>query len=400
MMTTSTDTTRQPDKLLGRQFVTLALAAACFFLGTGAMNVLLPQYVVDELGGSEVAAGVAMGSMAVSALFTRMWFGRLADRRGARLIVVIGALLFMVASLLLVVSENLGMVILSRLVFGGGMGAFVTGSTMLSIELAPDHRRSQAASYILISFHLGLGLGPLIGESLADVLSYDAIWLMNAVIALAAAAIASLLEKRPHLDHGEPAPLIHRNAIAPGLVTMFGIVAFNGVLQFTPLYGREIGLHDVGLVYTTASITLVVVRLAFGWVPDVIGPIRAGAGALWLTVVACLVIALWAEPAGLFIGAALLAIGLSLQSPSFIAVAVEGVAARERGSAMATYTAFFDVANAFVGPMFGFIVTGASYRAAFLTAGAMSLVALVVLYLVVQPQWTRARSLSTAPAVI
>lgn len=400
-MTVPPDTIHQPpDRLFGCQFVTLALAATCFFLGTGAMNVLLPQYVVDELGGSEAAAGVAMGSMAVSALFTRIWFGRLADRRGARLILVIGALLFVVSSLMLVASENLGAVILSRLVFGGGMGAFVTGSTMLSIELAPDHRRSQAASYILISFHLGLGLGPLIGETLSDIVSYDAIWAFNAALALVSAAIASRLEKQTRVDHGKPGPLIHRNAIAPGLVTMFGIVAFNGVLQFAPLYSREIGLEQVGLVYTTASITLVVVRLAFGWVPDVIGPIRAGAGALWLTVLACLVIAFWAEPAGLFVGAALLAVGLSLQSPSFIAVAVEGVPARERGSAMATYTGFFDIANAFVGPMFGFIVIGASYRAAFVTAGAMALVALVLLYAVVQPQWHHARTAASAPAVV
>ena len=103
-------------RLLSRQFVILATATSCFFLGAGAVNVLLPQYVVDDLGGSEASAGVAMGSMAVSALVSRVWFGRLADRRGARLILVIGAAIGAIASALLVVTGSIAAVIATRAV--------------------------------------------------------------------------------------------------------------------------------------------------------------------------------------------------------------------------------------------------------------------------------------------
>jgi MFS family permease len=148
----------------------------------------------------------------------------------------------------------------------------------------------------------------------------------------------------------------------------------------------------IGLVFTVASITIVIVRLVFGWVPDAIGPIRAGTGALLLTAFAAVVVAMWAQPAGMFVGAMLLATGLSLQSPSFIALAVEGVSPNERGSAMATFTGFFDISAALVGPMFGLIVTGGTYRDAFLVGAAMSLVALVILRLIVAPRAARAES--------
>ena len=52
----------------------------------------MPRFVVDELGGTETTAGIVMGSLAVSSLLTRPWYGRLADRRGAKLLLVIGTL--------------------------------------------------------------------------------------------------------------------------------------------------------------------------------------------------------------------------------------------------------------------------------------------------------------------
>lgn len=381
-----------PQRLLSRQFVILGASTSCFFLGAGALNVLLPQYVVDELGGSPATAGIVMGSTAVSALVTRVWFGRLADRRGARRILVIGALLAATATALLVVTGSIAAVIATRLLYGAGQAAFFTGSTTLAIELAPDNRRSQAASYILIAVHVGMGIGPIVAVTLSDRLSFDSIWLIaSGVIALGGLVASALSYRRPD-PHAGPSPWIHPNAIGPGFVSLFGVAAFSGFLMFAPLYAREIGVVHIGLVFTVASITIVIVRLVFGWVPDAIGPIRAGTGALLLTAFAAVVVAMWAQPAGMFVGAMLLATGLSLQSPSFIALAVEGVSPNERGSAMATFTGFFDISAALVGPMFGLIVTGGTYRDAFLVGAAMSLVALVILRLIVAPRAVRAES--------
>ena len=54
---------------------------------------------------------------------------------------------------------------------------------------------------------------------------------------------------------------------------------------------------------------------------------------------------------------------------------------------MATYTAFFDIANALVGPVLGIIVATSGYRPAFLTAAAACGVALLLLRTIVAPTW-------------
>ncbi|MBT6444108.1 MAG: MFS transporter [Acidimicrobiaceae bacterium] len=378
------------DRLMSREFATLMVTASVFFLATGAVNALLPKFVVDELGGTEATAGFVMGSAAFSALATRIWFGRTADRRGARRILVLGAGLGAVAFVLLAAASTVAGAVAARLVLGASGAAMVTGATMLGIQLAPPARRSQAVALVLVSFHAGMGLGPTFAEWLLNLRSYAWVWTVAAGFSVASGGLAMLLSFRPGDPNAEPSPMIHRNALLPGVVTLFGVFAFNGFMTFLPLYAREVGMSDAGLAFLVASATMVLIRTTLGRVPDVVGPIRAGSGALVLTVGAMIVVALWATPTGVVVGAALVAAGLSLQSPSFIAIAVDGVSDRERGSAMATFTAFYDVAGAIVGPMLGLIVTNAGYRPAFLTTAVLAAVGLILLHLVVAPRWSAA----------
>nr|MCH9804727.1 MFS transporter [bacterium] len=144
--TTATSAPLGEDRLISREFATLMVTASVFFLATGAVNALLPKFVVDELGGTEATAGFVMGSAAFSALATRIWFGRTADRRGARRILVLGAGLGAVAFVLLAAASTVAGAVAARLVLGASGAAMVTGATMLGIQLAPPARRSQAVA--------------------------------------------------------------------------------------------------------------------------------------------------------------------------------------------------------------------------------------------------------------
>lgn len=370
------------------EFWALTLLSASYFAGTGILNALMPIFVIDEIGGTEATAGFVMGILALSALASRPFFGRMADRSGARRILIAGAMISVASMLVLMVFPvSLGAAIVSRLLLGAGGAAMFTGSAMRSIELAPPGRQSQAASFVLVSIHVGLGFGPVLGVRVLNRFDFGAVWGAVAALAVLSAAVASLITATPRGTDHQPAPLIHRRALMPGVVTLFGVFAFNGFMTFASLYGREVGVSDISMIFVVLSGTIVVVRLLAGGVPDRVGPVIAGSGALAVTAVAAMVVALWAEPLGLFVGAVLLAIGLSLQGPSFIPLAVAGVPDHERGSAMATYTGFYDIANALIGPVLGLIVAGVGYRAAFSFSAAMALVAFVVLTTAVAPRW-------------
>jgi MFS family permease len=379
---------QKPARLLTPEFVALTTMSSLYFAGTGVLNALMPIFVVDDIGGTEATAGFVMGVLALTSLVSRPFFGRIADRFGARRILIIGALVSALSMVvLLVFPPSVPTAIASRLILGTGGAALFTGSAMRSLELAPAGRQAQATSFILVSIHVGLGLGPVVGLRILDRFGFQQVWGTVAVLSLLSCCVALLLTATPQTTDRAPGALISRSALLPGVVTLFGVFAFNGFMTFASLYGREVGVADVGFIFMVLSGTIVAVRLVAGGVPDRVGPIVAGAGALVVTIAAALLVAFWATPTGLFVGAVMLAFGLSLQSPSFIPLAVAGVADHERGAAMATFTGFYDIANALVGPVLGLIVAGAGYRAAFSFTAVMAAVALVILGTVLAPRW-------------
>jgi MFS family permease len=384
----STSSQREP--LISREFLILAAATTLYFVGMGASNPLMPKFVVDELGGSEATAGLVMGSFAVAALATRSLFGRLGARRGSRLLMLIGCGLSTVGMLLLTITEGVPMAIGSRLIVGAAQAAVMTGATTLAIDMAPDSRRGEAASYILVAFHMGLGLGPIMGETIRDNFSYDAAWVVLALTSAAGGLVAFTLPRRGGDRDAPPTPWIHPAGIAPGMVAGFAIVAFVAFSTFIPLYADEIGLKQVGAVFTVSSIAIAVARIGFGRVPDILGPIRAATLSIVLTIIGTIIVVAWAAPAGVFFAAAIMAGGMSMQTPSMIPVAVLGVPAHERSSALATFTMFMDVAVALTGPMVGLIAGGMGYRVAFSTTIVTSLIALVLVYTTMAPAWRSA----------
>lgn len=385
--------TEEPIRLLSREFVTLGLATMLFFGAMGAANPILPKFVADVLHGSDTTVGIVMGSFAVSSLALRVWFGRLGGRRGARLLVLAGCVLGAGGMLLFAAVHTVALALVARLVLGAAQAALMTGSTVLAIDLAPVARRGEAASYILVAFHLGLGLGPVVGESVLHRSSYHRVFLVLGAMMIAGMFVAFLLPRRPGHPDAPTSPWLHPTGVAPGLVAAFGIVAFVSFSTFVPLYAREIGLDNVAPVFVVASIAIALVRIAASRVPDRIGPIRSGTIALGVTVVGTVVLAAWSAVPGVYLAAAVLAGGMALQTPSLIPVAVHGVDPHERASAMATFTMFMDLSVALTAPVFGLIAGGAGYRLTFLTGGVAAAIAVVLLYTVLAPRWRAA----TAP---
>jgi predicted MFS family arabinose efflux permease len=276
----------------------------------------------------------------------------------------------------------------------------MTGSTVLAIDLAPEKRRGEAASYIFVSFHLGLGLGPVLGEAVLAHGSYHRVFAWLTGLMVAGAVVALFLPYRPGHPGAPPSPLIHRNALVPGTVVALGMVGFVAFSTFVPLYGREIGMNHIGPVFVVASISIAVVRVVFGKLPDRLGPVRATSIALALTVAGAVLVSVWGAAVGVYLAAGVFAGGLALQTPSLIPVAVHGVAPHERAAAMSTFTMFMDLSSALTGPLFGVIASGVGYRATFLTTGVCAVAAAVVLHRSLAPRWRAVTATSAVPSAV
>jgi MFS family permease len=362
-------------------FITVALAELAYFTADGILLPALPRYVEGPLAGGDVAVGIVMGAFSVSAFFLRPWAGRASDRRGRRLLMLVGASIFAlsVGGYLLVASipALVGM----RLLTGVGEAMFFVGAMSANVDLAPPERRGEAFSFASLALYVGIGAGPFIGEAVVDGLGFRAAWI--AAIAFAAAAAVLVLRlpaMRPDADETstDEHRLVHPAGLLPGLVLLATILGMAGFLAFVPLYALDIGMGGASLVLGLFSAIVVVVRSVGAKIPDRIGPARATRIALALTTSGLALIGLWRTPTGLVAGTALLGLGVALFTPALFTVAVEGVPADERGAVMGTTTAFLDLAFGLGPATLGFVAAAVGRGGTFLAGAAVAAVGLIV----------------------
>jgi len=121
------------------------------------------------------------------------------------------------------------------------------------------------------------------------------------------------------------------------------------------------------------------VRIIGARLPDVLGPRRAGTGALSAAATGMAVIALWNSTLGLVVGTAFFAVGMSLLFPALLLLALSGAPDRERASVVGTFSSFFDLSQGLGALLLGGVAEVAGYRGTFAAAAGLAVVGLVVL---------------------
>lgn len=365
-----------------------------YFLSLGIMNPVLPRYIAGPLDGSSIAVGFGVGSFTIVSLMLRPWSGRFGDRRGRKQGIVIGAFAHTIGVLGLVVATSLAHVIGFRMLTGIAEAFLFVGAATAAQDLAPDDRRAEAASIFSLSLFSALAIGPAIGETVLDHFGFDTVWLVAATAVGLATLVALTLPDTRTTEMTEAAeatdrvspPLIHRAALRPGFplaCAIWGLAAFN---SFVPLYALKLGLSGARTVILANALTILVLRLFGGRIPDRIGPLTASRMALVFSPAGLAIMGLWQEIPGLYVGAVVLAVGQAFAFPSLMSIAVNNAPATERGSVMGTFTAFFDLSFGGGAIVLGVVANAIGYNGAFLTAMAVALIGTATLFLAPPPQ--------------
>jgi MFS family permease len=376
------------------------LANFGYFLSLGVMNVVLPRFIEGPLGSTDVGVGIGVGSFTVTALLLRPFSGRFGDRRGRQVPIAIGAIIHTGAVAGLIFATSLAHVVALRLATGVAEALFFVGVSTAAQDMAPDDRRGEAASLFSLSLFVALSIGPLIGEPVLDAFGFDAVWI-TAACAAGFGAIMALTIPDTRVDpdsDAAPGPIVHPASLKPGLIlgcAIWGLAAFG---PFVPLYALELGLGGAKLVILANSLTILLLRSVGARIPDRLGSLRTARLALICNPIGLATMGFWAAVPGLFVGAVVLGIGQAFAFPALMTIAVNNAPARERGSVMGTFTAFFDLSFGGGAIVLGAVAHAAGYNGAFLTAMGVASIGLVIL--LVAPPRVRAVEVRSSPVIV
>jgi MFS family permease len=343
-------------------------------LAVGATLAVLPHYVKDNLGGSDLEVGIVSGAFAITGIVCRPIAGNLADSRGRKPTVIGGTLLAAVAGALYFVPAGIPGLIVARLFLGAGEGTVFTAGSAWNVDMAPEARRGRMIGLYGLAIWTGLTLGPPIGVLLQDLGGFHLVWAFATGAPLLGAVIAARLPEdyRP-AESASPGPFISREALGPAVTFALSVFGFAAVSAFIVLSLDERGIGHGPEVFSVFAATVVATRLLAGGLPDRIGAARCAVGAALVETVGLILLGAADDLAVVIAGAIALGAAFSLLFPSLSLVAVNRVGADRRGKAMGTFTAAFDAGMLVGSPLVGAAAALAGYSAAFYVAAAAAL---------------------------
>jgi MFS family permease len=373
-----------PTRLITPRFALVVSAGIFYFTSLGMTLPTLPLYVEQTLGGSAIEVGLVIGAFAVGAIALRPYVGRLCDRIGRRPLLLFGSAMVGASVLSQVAIDAIPMLAVVRFIGGLGEAAFFVGAVTMITDMSPRNRRGEAISFWSVAVYGGMGFGPPLGIWLEEHYSFDVVWMVAAGAAFTACVIALFTRETLPADLPPPdrsLPLINRAAMIPGLflfVCLFPLIAFT---TFGALYMEELGAKNAGTVFLLYGLLVLAVRLLGAKLPDRFGPRVSGTIAAVAGGIGGLTFAAFGSIIGVYIGAAVLALGLSQLYPAAMLLSLTGVDQNESASVMGTVGAFFDLASS-VGPVIiGIVVAFGNYRVAFGACGLIAFASLLVLRL-------------------
>lgn len=366
--------------LLTPRFVALVSGVTLYFLGLNMTLSVLPLFVEGELGGTDAQVGIAVSSFGLAAACIRPVIGPLGDRHGRQRLIVSGAIVAGLATIATATATNLGMVIAFRALAGLGEAAVFVGAASAAQDLATDERRGEAASYFSLAIYSSLFLGPPLGEWISETFGNDTAWVLAGGLAMLAASTGIVAPGAPT----EPPPkperrvLLHRAALRPGAVLFLGLLGYTGFLAFAALHAEEVGIANTGTVFTVFALVIIFLRIFAAKLPDQLGPIRTSRISLSCGAVGLAVLAVWTEPVGVYVGAAILAVAQSFLFPALFALVVDDAPDAERSHAISTLSMFFDLAFGLGGPVIGLVSDTFDRSTAFAVSAGIATFALAM----------------------
>ncbi|EGK86896.1 MFS transporter [Microcoleus vaginatus PCC 9802] len=374
-----------------RSLLTLFTAGLLFWSSLASLLPTLPLYV-QFVGGTKQQIGFVMGAFAIGLLLSRPQLGKIADSRGRKQVLLLGASVAAIAPLGYLLAQSIPLLLLIRVFHGLSIAAFTTAYSALVTDLSPPGKRGELIGYMSLVNPIGQAVGPAIGGFVQAWVGYTPLFAMSAAFAAMAvfftAKVAepnladltlsdSLSEDKNNQKYWQM--LWNPRVRIPALVLLVVGLVFGTLSTFMPLFIQETKANlNPGLFYSTAAIASFGIRLLTGRASDKYGRGLFISGGLICYAVSMLLL-YFANNSSAFLIAALVegcAGGTVL--PMMVTLMSDRCEPYERGRLFSLCIGGFDLGIAVAGPTLGFVAEQVGYRNMFGFAAGLAGLALVV----------------------
>lgn len=388
--------------------VIIACTLCCFLVGQGA-NAGTTVYL-ERIGGDTGIAGVGALVFSLAAAVSRIVSGPLADARGRRIVMLVGAFVMVIGTVGPLLGNSDVLFIIWRFLQGFGFAACTTATATAAADVLPLSRLGAGIGYYGLGQAIAMSCGPALAIFLISTNPPENFYFGLSVCAVLAVILswACTYEKHPaklpetsefrvRWEKGEVPYLndtsdgeekegkitlrglvdgIVEPAALPGTIPMMLIAtSFGFGIFFMGVYGNWLGVANSGIFYTVAAISMIAIRLTSGKFMDKVRPIFIMGAAViaglvcFSMMLACSLVSDVPEMEYVFYAAGIpygLSLGMALPINQTVAVRLSPPS--RWGAANGLYMLGNDVAIGFASLMWGFMAPAWGYT---VTIGAV-----------------------------
>ena len=247
----------------------ILITLVTFFLSM-SLQMTLPSFSVylNSLDFPLAYIGMVSLSVAFSAMFFRPVSTYLNSKVGPVYTAMIGSVLYIIAFLILVLTKNIMLVVLARILQGIGMGLGITilGS-MIALIVPHEELLKGMNIYSLFSASTG-ALGPYIGMFLIFGDNFIPLFSTALIITIVGFILLIYMKVKIHLPVPEDihtqksgVPIYKSSAVFPALSGSFLALVNAGIVSYISLYAISIGIRNVGFFFLFNFVGLLISRV-------------------------------------------------------------------------------------------------------------------------------------------
>lgn len=337
-------------------------------LGFGTIVPVVPLYA-ESFGVTNAAIGLTIAVYGLARFLVNMPAGALADRKGRRWTLALGGVVTVIGNLLCAVAWDYPAFLIGRFVAGAGAAMVLTGGQIVVADIASAGNRGRLMAIYQGVFLFAVGAGPLPGGVIADRISLEAPFVVNASMAGVVAILAwwaipetrELGSARKAATAVRPSPRMQLQILTatPGflLVSVVSFVAFfvrtGALFNVIPIVAEdEMGLGPDAIGLGLGMISIVGLALAYpsGMLVDRFGRKAVIVPAACLTGAACAVYAVAPNFAWFLVASAVWSTASGIGGAAPAAYAADTAPAGMTAAALGTYRMISDLGYV-VGPL-------------------------------------------------
>jgi len=373
-------------RIWNKTFFLILFVSFLMFLSMYMLLPTLPLYA-QTIGGNETVAGTIVGIFTLSAVLVRPWFGNLLDRKGRKVILIIGIGIFLVSVLAYNLAFSIITLLALRVVHGIGWGASTTATGTMASDVIPAARRAEGMGYYGIAATIAMSLGPALGLYLVEYSNYTILFTGAAIIAAVGMAGSIFINyETPRKNQADAKAshvkgvILEKTAIPPAVVLFFITLTYGGIISFLPSYSDYRGVKNIGIFFTVYALVLLFSRPIIGKLADRYGARKFLVPGILLIATALLLLANASSLPIFLLVAVVYGLGFGTVQPILNALVISFSPPERRGAANATFAVAMDLGIGLGAVTLGFLAQQMGYVYMYASSVIFALLALVMYY--------------------